>query len=130
MQLTWLSSIIFASVVLLSAVGTVECANVATGQPLWDQCLTLTDSLEDLYDEYFLAAAQSLTTITIGGVCEYAYANLDTIEYEVCVFDVGANGFLVADECFSDYPDSYTAGGYCVSPEVYENDWIVEVFYD
>ncbi|CCM06601.1 uncharacterized protein FIBRA_08880 [Fibroporia radiculosa] len=107
---------------------TVECADIAD-QPLYDYCVTLTDALEDLDGEYFLAPAQTLTTFNDDGVCEYAYANLDVIEYEVCYYDVGYNGFRVADECFSDYPYSYTAGGYCVSPEVYENDWILEVYY-
>ncbi|OCH93785.1 hypothetical protein OBBRIDRAFT_856725 [Obba rivulosa] len=107
---------------------TVECANLGE-QPFISDCDILTDALEALFPESFTAPAGTLTTFTDDeeSSCAYSYANLDSVEYSVCFIDFGFNGITVGDDCFEDFPaDTATAGGFCVSPEVPDDDWIVE----
>ncbi|EMD31404.1 hypothetical protein CERSUDRAFT_119786 [Gelatoporia subvermispora B] len=108
---------------------TVECANLGE-QPFISDCQILTDALEALFPETFDVGAGTLTTFTDDeeSSCAYSFANLDVVEYSVCFIDFGFNGIIVGDDCFEDFPaDTATAGGFCVSPEVADDDWIVEV---
>ncbi|CCM06600.1 uncharacterized protein FIBRA_08879 [Fibroporia radiculosa] len=106
----------------------VECEDIAD-QATENACYVLSEAVQAQDPDYFIAPAQTLTTFSDGGECEYGYANLDVVEYEVCYEDIGNNGLRVAALCF-DLDGIISTGGYCVSPEVADNDWILEVFYD
>jgi len=110
---------------------TVECANLGE-QPFISDCDILTDALESLFPESFTVPAGTLTTFTDDeeSTCAYSFANLDSVEYSVCFIDFGLNGAIVGDDCFEDFPaTTATSGGFCVSPEVPDDDWILEVSF-
>ncbi|OCH93784.1 hypothetical protein OBBRIDRAFT_801693 [Obba rivulosa] len=107
---------------------TMECADLGE-QPFVSGCDILTSALESLSPESFLAPAGTITTFTDAeeGTCEYSYVNLDIVEYSVCFLDLGFNGIVVGDDCFADFPGpTATYGGFCVSPGVPDDDWILE----
>ncbi|KAI0316057.1 hypothetical protein OF83DRAFT_1084536 [Amylostereum chailletii] len=104
---------------------TVECANLGS-QPFVADCQVITDYLESLYPEEFLAPALTISSWSTYS-CEYGFINFDTSEYAVCYTNFGFNAIIAADDCFGDWPaTTATSGAYCVSPGYVGADWAIQ----
>ncbi|KIJ51923.1 hypothetical protein M422DRAFT_776294 [Sphaerobolus stellatus SS14] len=96
----------------------------SVAQPVVTDCDALTTALIGL-NVVFASAPQSVTQVT-DGTCFYEYANFDTVTYDVCSTAFGLLGESVVTHCFVTLPGAVFTAGFCLSPQVPGNDFVVE----
>ncbi|RDB25265.1 hypothetical protein Hypma_007595 [Hypsizygus marmoreus] len=74
----------------------------------------------------FSAAPFSFTTFNLG-TCQFAFANLDLTQYDVCHGFMGSHGQGIVTQCVLTTPS--TLAGFCVSLGILNNNWIVEAIH-
>ncbi|RDB20063.1 hypothetical protein Hypma_012806 [Hypsizygus marmoreus] len=96
--------------------------NIIGPQPSLVDCTVLLLTLV-LQLNTFTAAPLSVTTFNLG-TCQYAFANLDIVEYDVCHNFVGSHGQGIVTQCALSLPS--TVSGSCISLGLLNNNWIIQ----
>ncbi|KAH7926589.1 hypothetical protein BV22DRAFT_342671 [Leucogyrophana mollusca] len=91
----------------------------------WPACQTLSASLTELGAQQFVMTGGTARTFSIGGACQFTFANQDGYTYDVCYDSFSNVGYVLANYCLQGMA---AAGGYCTSSSQ-GSYWQVEVNY-